>query len=132
MGIGFQIKSALRDRGMTLRQLANEAGISCNTLYAVTKRDSKRMDCVLLYKISVALDLPVSYFTNSVEMKEPNAVKVVRCKDCKHWHEETGWCYHHSHFIGANGEACHPWESNDWKMLDGNDFCSYGERRADG
>ena len=60
-----------------------------------------------------------------------DAVEVVRCKDCKHWHEETGWCYHHSHFIGAKGEACHPWESNDWKMFDADDFCSYGERRTD-
>lgn len=60
-----------------------------------------------------------------------DAVEVVRCKDCKHWHEETGWCYHHSYFIGTKGEACHPWESNDWKMLNADDFCSYGERRTD-
>lgn len=59
-----------------------------------------------------------------------DAVEVVRCKNCKHWHEETGWCYHHSHFITPDGEACHPWESSEWKMLDGNDFCSHGERRA--
>ena len=61
-----------------------------------------------------------------------DAVEVVRCNDCRHWHEETGWCYHHSHFIEADGEACHPWESNDWKMLDKDDFWSYGERRIDG
>ena len=61
----------------------------------------------------------------------PDVVEVVRCKDCKHWHEETGWCYHHSHFITPDGEACHPWESANWKMLDENDFCSYGERRTD-
>lgn len=60
-----------------------------------------------------------------------DAVPVVRCKDCKHWHDETGWCYHHSHFIGADGEACHPWESSEWKMLNAEDFCSYGERRCD-
>lgn len=58
-----------------------------------------------------------------------DAVPVVRCKDCKHWHDETGWCYHHSHFIGADGEACHPWESSEWKMLNAEDFCSHGERR---
>lgn len=59
-----------------------------------------------------------------------DAVEVVRCKNCKHWHEKTGWCYHHSHFITPDGEACHPWESREWKMLDGNDFCSYGEKRS--
>ena len=60
-----------------------------------------------------------------------DAVEVVRCKDCKLWHEGTGWCIRHSHFIGSRGEACHPWESNDWKMLDADDFCSYGERKDD-
>ena len=58
-----------------------------------------------------------------------DSVEVVRCKDCKHWHEETGWCYYHSHFIDEDGLACHPWESNNWKMLDADDFCSYGERK---
>ena len=58
--------------------------------------------------------------------------EVVRCKDCKHLHEDTGWCYHHSHFIGSEVEACHPWESNDWKMLSDDDFCSYGERKGNG
>ena len=57
-----------------------------------------------------------------------DAVEVVRCKDCKHWHEETGWCKHHSHFIDSEGGFCHPWESNDWKMLNADDFCSCGER----
>ena len=56
---------------------------------------------------------------------------VVHCKDCEHWHEETGWCNHHSHFIDLEGGACHPWESNNWKMLNEDDFCSYGEMRGD-
>lgn len=61
-----------------------------------------------------------------------DAVPVVRCKDCKHWHEETGWCTKHSHFIGFDGMACHPSQSSEWKMLNADDFCSYGERRTDG
>lgn len=55
--------------------------------------------------------------------------EVVRCKECKHWHKETGWCAEHSFFIDADGEFCHPWESANWKMFDDNDFCSYGERK---
>ena len=58
-----------------------------------------------------------------------DAVEVVRCKDCKYWHEETGWCDQHSWFIEEDGEPCHPWESNNWKMLNEDDFCSYGERK---
>lgn len=60
-----------------------------------------------------------------------DAVEVVRCKDCEHWHEGTGWCSCHSHFITPDGAACHPWESANWKMFEGDDFCSYGKRRAD-
>lgn len=51
---------------------------------------------------------------------------LVLCNKCRHWHKETGWCNRHSHFVGADGEACHPWESTDWKILHENDFCSYG------
>lgn len=58
-----------------------------------------------------------------------DAVEVVRCKDCKHWHKETGWCAEHSSFINERGVFCHPWESANWKMFDDNDFCSYGERK---
>lgn len=66
-----------------------------------------------------------------MEAPAVDAVEVVSCLDCKHWHSETGWCNHHSHFITDDGEACHPWESANWKTFEENDFCSYGERRAD-
>ena len=57
--------------------------------------------------------------------------ELVRCKDCQHWHEETGWCKFHSHFIDSYGEACHSWEGSEWKMFDANDFCSWGERKEE-
>lgn len=60
-----------------------------------------------------------------------DAVKVVRCKECKHYHKKQGWCDEHSSFIDDRGVKCHPWESNEWRMFDANDFCSYGERRGD-
>ena len=60
-----------------------------------------------------------------------DAVPVVRCKDCKHYHKDEGWCDKHSHFVNSDGSACHPWESNDWKMFGDNDFCSGGERKND-
>lgn len=46
-----------------------------------------------------------------------DAVEVVRCKDCRHWHDE-GYCNKWD-----NGPG-HPevWE---------NDFCSFGERREE-
>ena len=56
-------------------------------------------------------------------------VPVVRCKDCKHWHEGIDWCDHHSHFTDSDGAFCHPYESSDWKMFDADYFCADGENR---
>lgn len=58
-----------------------------------------------------------------------DAVPVVRCKDCEHWHEDIGGCDIHSHFQSSNGEFCHPWESSDWKMFTPDYFCADGKRR---
>ncbi len=59
-----------------------------------------------------------------------NGVRItVPCKECEHWHKETGWCTKHSHFIGCDGMACHPSQSSEWKMFDEDYFCKDGERK---
>lgn len=58
-----------------------------------------------------------------------DAVQVVRCRDCEKYRAELGWCDEHSHFIDADREFCHPYESTEWKMFEPDDFCSYGERK---
>ena len=47
-----------------------------------------------------------------------NAVEVVKCRDCKHWHKETLFCDYMPY-----GEAQ---ERVNWYA---DDFCSYGERK---
>ena len=47
-----------------------------------------------------------------------DAMEVVRCRDCKHWHKETLFCDYMSY-----GEAH---ERVNWYA---DDFCSYGERK---
>lgn len=54
----------------------------------------------------------------------PAVPPVGRCRDCQKWHRDEGWCDEQSHFVGSNGEACHPWESSNWKMFDENYFCA--------
>ena len=49
-----------------------------------------------------------------------DAVEVVRCRECKHWHKETLFCDYTLY-----GEAQ---EHVNWYA---NDFCSYGERKDD-
>ena len=47
-----------------------------------------------------------------------DAVEVVRCRECKHWHKETLFCDYTLY-----GEAQ---ERVNWYA---DDFCSYGERK---
>lgn len=49
-----------------------------------------------------------------------DAVEVVRCRECKHWHKETLFCDYMPY-----GEAQ---ERVNWYV---DDFCSYGERKDD-
>ena len=48
-----------------------------------------------------------------------DAVEVVRCKDCKNWHE---W---------ENGAGSCNRSGNDWNWfgVDATDYCSFGEKR---
>lgn len=85
-------------------------------------------------KMQTEFDVPDDVFEQSVEKAIKNNsdyVLVVRCKDCKHWHEETGWCTVHSHFVDTFGMACHPSQSSDWKSFDENYYCADAERRTD-
>ena len=62
MGIGMRIKEAAQARGITLRKLAEYAGISYNTLYSITKRDSERVDPETVKRIADALHVTIPYF----------------------------------------------------------------------
>lgn len=59
MGVGFRIKQILRNRKMTIKQLSEKSGISVNTLYSITKRDSENVDPVIMQKIADTLDIPI-------------------------------------------------------------------------
>lgn len=61
-----------------------------------------------------------------------DVVEVVRCKDCKHYHQFTSFCEKNSYFYDDNGLSCSPADSPSWTMFADNDFCSYGERMDGG
>lgn len=57
MGFGITLKTILRERGMTIKRLAELSGVPLNTLYSITKRDSERIDPVILRQIASALEI---------------------------------------------------------------------------
>ena len=80
--------------------------------------------------VNKALNIAISALKNQQITPTVDAVPVVRCRNCKHWNEETGWCDIHSHFQYSDGEFCRPMESNDWKVFPVYYFCADGERVA--
>lgn len=59
MGVGVHIKNIIREKGLTIKNVSEKSGVSVNTLYSITKRDSVRVDCVILSRIAEALDVSV-------------------------------------------------------------------------
>lgn len=53
------MKNILRDKKMTIKQLSEKSGISVNTLYSISKRDSERVDRIVLQRIADALGVHV-------------------------------------------------------------------------
>ena len=61
---------------------------------------------------------------NELKTEVPDdCVQVVRCKDCKHYMADTG--------LSPDFIAYYCSQHNYDYSVDDNDFCSYGERKAD-
>lgn len=58
MGQGKKLQSLLKERDMSVTKLANETGISSNTLYAIIKRDSN-ISTDTLSKVANALQISI-------------------------------------------------------------------------
>lgn len=57
MGTGTVLKNILASRNISIKELSEMTGISVNTLYSITARDSKNIRSDTLQKISEALKL---------------------------------------------------------------------------
>lgn len=55
MGFGNRLKEILKERGVTIKELSEMSGISINTLYSITKRDTQAPASDTIRKIADAL-----------------------------------------------------------------------------
>lgn len=62
MGVGLRIKLILREKKMTIKELANFSGVPVNTLYSITKRDSCNVNSLILADIAKTLELSDNFF----------------------------------------------------------------------
>lgn len=59
MGVGVHMKNIIREKGLTIKNVSEKSGVAVNTLYSITKRDSVRVDCIILSRIAGALGVRV-------------------------------------------------------------------------
>lgn len=57
MGFGSKLKNILSRKGLTIKELSEITGISLNTLYSITKRDTRLPSDEILEKIANALEI---------------------------------------------------------------------------
>lgn len=57
MGFGINLKRILKEKGLTIKELAEISGVSVNTLYSITKRDTEVPTPEIIDKIVNALKI---------------------------------------------------------------------------
>lgn len=77
MGTGQRIKDLTKERGITLKELAEKSGISYNTIYSITKRDSKRVQGEILQRLSAALDVSPAALLGTEVKSFDNVIKII-------------------------------------------------------
>lgn len=71
MRTGSNLKNFLKEKNMTIKELAEKTDISLNTLYSITKRDSELSDD-LIKKISSSLEIPIEELLEMLSSNSSN------------------------------------------------------------
>lgn len=75
MGTGELIGIMAQEKNISLRQLAINAGIPYNTLYAIVRRKSNRIEPSTTARIAAALEVPVSALVGSSDELQAEVLK---------------------------------------------------------
>ena len=78
MSIAKNIKTIIAIKGITLKHLSSLSGVPVNTLYSITKRDSKNINTNTLKRIATALNIPTSELLYSEEYDLGQTIKINR------------------------------------------------------
>ena len=71
MNLGSRLEEILKDRGMTVTQLAREAEVSPQTLYAMIRRDSNKVDMNIMARILQAPQMELAEFVELAGREAP-------------------------------------------------------------
>ena len=70
MGFGIVLKNILKERNISVSDLARKTGINKYTLYTTIRRDSTRIDPGFIADIAVALDIPIEEMLARVGIRQ--------------------------------------------------------------
>lgn len=65
MGIGLKLEKLIKDRNTNVNELAQKVGVAPTTIYSMIRRDSKKADIEVLFRISKELGVDAEYFCDS-------------------------------------------------------------------
>lgn len=72
MGIGNKLDSLLKDREMTVTELARRVDVAPTTIYSIIQRNNKKVDIDVLIKIAKILGVNTEYFSDLAD--EPTTI----------------------------------------------------------
>ena len=75
MGIGLRLEKLIKARNTNVNELAQKVGVAPTTIYSMIRRDSKKADIEVLFKISKELGVDAEYFCdseNDIDKYEPS------------------------------------------------------------
>lgn len=75
MGIGLKLEKLIKERNTNVNELAQKIGVAPTTIYSMIRRDSKKADIEVLFKISKELGVDAEYFCDAetlIDKYEPS------------------------------------------------------------
>lgn len=80
MGVKTRLESLMRERGLNASQLAEMAGLSKSTVYALLRRDSSNIGYQTAQKLAEALNVDVGHIVKAggevTEMRQPYSISI--------------------------------------------------------
>lgn len=74
MGMGSKIDGLLKEKNMTVMELARRINVSPTTLYSMIQRDNKRVDIDVLFSLAKVLGVDAEYFSDNIPEQPPRTL----------------------------------------------------------
>lgn len=74
MGIGNKLNDLLKQKNMTVTELARRVNVAPTTIYSIIQRNNKKVDIDVLLDIADVLGVNAEYFRDSQKTEQPTVL----------------------------------------------------------